>query len=88
MADLLSRLTSKDGVSDTIIPSTIVEGIPKLDMGHLNIAFGSYVMVHIGITNTSKIRCVPEIELKAPNYSGGYYFMNIFIGKQMYSYNW
>ena len=33
-------------------------------MGHKKIAFGSYVMVYIGTTNTIKIRCVPEIVLK------------------------
>ena len=35
-----------------------------------------------------KSRCVPEIALKASNDSGGYYFMNIFTGKRMHSYNW
>ena len=45
-------------------------------------------MVHIGTTNTTKSRCVPAIALKASNYSGGYYFMNIFTGKKMNSYNW
>ena len=30
---LLNRFLSKNGVSDTLIPSTIVEGGPKLYMG-------------------------------------------------------
>ena len=45
-------------------------------------------MVHIGKTKTTKIRCIPEIALKAPNSSGGYYFMNIFIRKRIHRYNW
>ena len=42
------------------------------------IAFFSYVMVHIGTTNTMKSRCFPLNVLKASNGSGGYYFINIF----------
>ena len=66
---------------DTLSPSTIVEGRPNVDKVQINIDFCFYVMVHIGKTNTTKIICVLEISLKAPNYSGGYYFMNIFTGK-------
>ena len=50
-------------------------------MGQKKVSFDSYVMVHIGTTNTNKIRCVPVISLKASNDSGGYHFMNIFTGK-------
>ena len=58
-----------------------MEGRPKFDMGEKKINFSSYVMVHIGKTNTMKIRYVPVIALKESNDSGGYYFMNIFTGK-------
>ena len=75
-------------MSDTLITSKIVEGIPKVDMGQKKIAFVSYVMFHIGTSNTTKSRCVPTISLKASNYSGGYYFLNILTGKQIHSYNW
>ena len=51
-------------------------------MGQKKIASGSYAMVHIGTTNTMKIKGVPEIELKASNDSGEYYFMNIFTRKK------
>ena len=57
-------------------------------MGQKMIAFGSYDMVQIGTTNTMKIRCVPDIALKASNGYGGYYFMNIFDRKIMHRYNW
>ena len=62
--DLLNTFSSKDGVSDTLSPSTIVEVRSKVDMGQKNIVFGSYVMVHIGKTDTIKIRCIPAISLK------------------------
>ena len=42
--DLLNRLPSKYGVSDTLNPSIILEGRPKVDMRQKNIAFGSYMM--------------------------------------------
>ena len=51
-----------------------------MDMVYKNIYLGSYMMVHIGTTNTIKIRCVPEIALKASNNSTGHSFMNIFSG--------
>ena len=87
VVELLNRFPSKDGVYDTLIPSEIVEGRPKVDMGQKNTAFGLYEMVHIGTTNTTRSRCVPVIELEPSRYSGGYYFMNIFTGKRIYSYN-
>ena len=59
-----------------------MEGRLKVDTGQNNIAFFSYEMVHIGTTNTMKIRYVPNIALKASNDSGGYYFMNIFDGEK------
>ena len=62
--DLLNRFLSKVGVSDTLSPLRIVEGRPKVDMGQKNITFGSYVMVHIGTTNTIKTRCASVIALK------------------------
>ena len=88
LVDLLNGLPSKYGVSDTLSPSTIMEGRPNVDMGQKMIAFGSYVMGYIGTTNKMKRICVPEIALKASNNSGGYYFMNTFTGKLMHSYNW
>ena len=84
---VLNKLPSIDRVSDTLIPSTILEGIPKLDMGEKNVSFGLYVMVHIGTANTMKIICVPDILLKSSNNYGGYYYMSIFTRKRIHSYN-
>ena len=80
-------MSLKDRVSDILSSSTIVEERPKLEMGQKNIAFCSYAMVHNGTTNTMKSRCVPDIALKPSRDYGGYYFMNIFTRKKMYSYN-
>ena len=52
VVDLMNRLPYKGGVFDTLSTSIIVEGRPKVDMGHKNISFGSYAMVHIGTTNS------------------------------------
>ena len=82
VVDLLNRFPPKGGVSDTLIPPKIVEGRPKVDMEQKRIAFGSYEMVHIGTTNTMKSICVPVITLKASDYSGGYYFTDIFTRKK------
>ena len=51
-------------------------------------AFGSYSMVNISTTNTTKIRCVPDTVLKASINQVGYYSMNAFTRKQMHIYNW
>ena len=79
---------SKYGVSDVLSGSLIVEIIPKADLGKKYIAFISYEMVHIGKINKIKRRCVLVIALNKSNYAGGYYFMNIFTGERMHSYNW
>ena len=84
LIELMNRLPYKDRVYGTLIPSKIVERGPKVDMGQKNIAFGSYVMVQIGINTTMKSIYVPEIELKVSNNSGGYYFLNILTGKQLH----
>ena len=77
----MGRIPSKEGVSDTLSPPKILEVISKVDMGHKKIAFGSYAVVNIVTVKKMRSRCVPAIELKAPNDSGDYYFMNIFTGK-------
>ena len=81
----MNRFPSKYGVSDTLMPSTLVEGRPKVGTGQKKIAFVSYLMVHIGTTNTMNIRYAPDISLKTSNGYGGYYFMNIFTSKKMHS---
>ena len=63
-----------------------VEEIPKLDTVQEKIAFGSYAMLNIVTTNTMKIRCDPDIAIKASNDYSGCNFMTILTGK-MHSYN-
>ena len=88
VVDLLNTFPSKDGVSDNLIPSTIMEVRTEVYMAHKKIALGSYAMVNISTTNTTKIRCVPDTVLKASSNQVGYYSMNAFTRKQMHIYNW
>ena len=81
VVDLMNMFPYKYRVSDILNPPAIVEGGAKVDMGQKNIFFGSYVMVHIGATNTMKSICVPAIALESLNSYGGYYFRIIFTGK-------
>ena len=57
--DLLNMFPYKDGVSDTLSPIKNSGRKKKVDMGQKRIAFGSYVMAHIGTTNTIKSIFVP-----------------------------
>ena len=59
LLDLLNKLPFKYGVSDTLSPSKIVEGRPKVDTGQKKNIFCSYAMVQIDKTNTTRITCVP-----------------------------
>ena len=75
-------------MSDTLIPLTIVQRMPKKDMGKKNIYFVSHTMVHINRMKIKNCRVVPEISLKASNNSGGYYFYEYIYGGKMHRYNW
>ena len=57
-------------------------------MGLKRIEFGAHAMVYVGTKNTTKIRNVPEITLKAANDTGGFYFMYFYAGKMMHGYIW
>ena len=87
VVDFLKHFPSKDGFSDTLSQSKIVEVRTKVDMGQKKMAFGSYVIVRSSTTNTIRSICVPSISLKSSNNSAGYFLMNIFTKKLMHSYN-
>ena len=84
----LNAFPSKNSISDTMSPAMIVEGKQNPDMSLKRISFGSHAMVYIGTTNTMKRRAVPAIALDESNDHGGYYFMNLYTGKRLHSYNW
>ena len=68
----LNRFPYNDVASDTLSPSTILEGRLQLDMILKSVDFVSYALVHIGTTNTTRISCLLKTEIKASNDSGGY----------------
>jgi hypothetical protein len=84
----LNAFPSSNGVSDTMSPSTIVQGKPNPDMNHKRIVHGSYAMVYIGTKNNMTRRSVPAIALNPSNMHGGHYFMSLYSGKRLHSYEW
>ena len=88
ITDVLNAFPSKNGITQTISPATIVEGKPKMDLQRKVIVFGSYALVYIGTTNTSKPRAVPAIALRRSNNTGGHYFMSLHTGRRIHGYEW
>ena len=84
----LNAFLSKNAISDTMSPAMIVEGRQNPDVSMKRISFGSHAMVYVGTTNTIQRRAVPAIALNESNDHCGYYFMNLYTGKRLHSYNW
>ena len=63
----LNAFPSKNGISDTLSPANITQGLPNPNLNHKRIVFGSYAMVFIGSTNTMKRRSVPAIAINSSN---------------------
>ena len=88
ITDVLNAFPSKNGITDTISPATIIEGKPKMDLQRKVIVFGSYALVYTRTTNTNKPRAVPAIALRRSNNTGGHYFMSLHSGKRIHGYEW
>ena len=73
VTEVLNTFPSKDDISDTFSPATIIEVKPKFDFNRNMIAFSTYAMVYTKTTNTMKPRAVPAIALKRSNNVGGHY---------------
>ena len=84
----LNVFPSMSGISKTMIPATIVIGIPKPNMKHKRIVFGSHAMVYAGTNNKMDARSLPAIALNLSNEHGGHYFMSLYSGKRIHSYEW
>ena len=85
---MLKIFPSKNGISEDLAPSTIVEGRQKLDMNKKRAEFGAYALVYTGTENNMRKRGVPAIALKASNDVGGCYFLSLYTGKKIYRYIW
>ena len=79
---------SKNGVSKSMSPATIVLGSPKPNMKYKRIVFGSYAMAYAGTSNKMKSRSIPAIALNPSNEHGGHYFISLYTGKRLNSYEW
>ena len=82
----LNTFPSMKGISKTMSPSTIVLGLPKPNMKHKRIVFGSHVMVYSGTNNKMDARSLPAIALTSSNEHCGHYFMSLYSGKRIHSY--
>ena len=84
----LNRFPSKNGVSNTLSPASIVLGHAKPDMSIQRIPFGAYAQVCTQITNNMKTRSVPGIALSEANDKGGHFFMSLFTGQLIHGFGW
>ena len=60
-----------NGVSNTMSPAMIVQGLPKLNLRYNRIVYGSYALVYMGTKNDMKARSIPAIALNLSNGHGG-----------------
>ena len=86
--EMLNIMPSDHGVSDTVIPAELVDGVDKFDFGKKDIKFGSYAQVYTGTDNTQSERCVEAIALRRSNEQNGHYFMNLRTGERITSKKW
>jgi hypothetical protein len=82
----LNDFPSKNGISTTMSPASIVLGRGKIDGNNLKATFGRYYEVYCGTDNTNKERRTSAICLRPSNSQGGYYFMNIQTAKKIHGY--
>ena len=87
-AKWINAFPSMNGISKTMSPATIVQGVPKPNMKYKRIVFGAYAMVYSGTNNKLDARSVPVIALNSSNEHGGHYFMSLYSGKRIHSYEW
>ena len=88
VVDLLNHFPSKNSVSKTMSPATIVEGKPRLDLSQKRLPFGAYAQAWVGTYNNMTSRSIEGIALQASNLHGGFYFMSLETGKEINCYKW
>ena len=82
----LNAFPTSSRIVGKISPAQIVKGTPQPDYNHQRIPFGSHAMVYTKTTNNMKARSMLVIALTLSNQSGGYYFMSLYSGKKLHSY--
>ena len=86
--DILNAFPSKNCISDTISPATIVERKSKLDFSKPKISFGSYAIAYTQTSNDMTTRAVPGIVLRTSNTARGHYLMSLYSGRIIHGYKW
>ena len=88
----LKYLPSTNGLSNEIIPSTMITGKPGPDYNQIcKLNFGDYVQAYRrnGATNTNKAMSVGAIALfPSGNDQNWLYFMSLATGKIIHCYQW
>ena len=83
----LNSLSPINGISDTIIPATIVLGKPTPYFSKTKICFDAYSLAYTKTKNDMTTRVVTATALQEPNRQGGFYFLSLHSGKQIHSFN-
>jgi hypothetical protein len=84
----IKAFPSTNGVSSKMSPAMIVQGVLKPNIKNKRIVYGSYALVYTGTSNNMKARSIPAIVLRASNQHGRHYFMSLYSGKRIHSYEW
>ena len=79
---------TNNGISKSVYPTMIMEGIPKLDLNKKMILFGTDELAYIGTSNTIISRATTAVALMISNDVGGQYSMCIHTGKHIHMYIW
>ena len=89
---LLNQLPADDRVSKTLLPITLVTGLPSMEYEELmKLKFGVYTQVHQenNISNTNEPRSVESTALyPSGNFQGTWYFMSLTTGKKTCRRKW
>jgi hypothetical protein len=87
----LNQFPWKNGVSDTMSPTSIITGKPTPDFQQMRIEFGSYAQVfeENNPTNTPKARSLGAIALTPTgNAQGDYWFLSLATGARISRHKW
>ena len=73
VVEMVNQSLKKNGLSPTVSPVELVEGVDKLKMSQSQILFGLYAEVWNGTINMMKEQSIPCIVLNHSNDTGGFY---------------
>ena len=81
ITDVLNEFPSKNRITQTISPATIIKGKPNIDLQRKVIVFRSCALVCTGNINTNEPRYIPSIALHRSNKTGVHYFISLHSGR-------